>query len=103
LCLIAQKNTMDNLKSVTEKTQPNAVESTEKPEMLTAVCSTMKEEIQAEAHRLFPDLQDNATKPQTLTEVCSTMKAEIQTEAHRLFPDPDTKHQRTIERTSVKN
>jgi hypothetical protein len=94
---------MDNVNSVTEKTQPNPVESTEKSEALTEACSVMKEEIRAEAERLCASHQDNASKPQTLAAVCSTMKAEIQTEAHRLFPDPDTKHQRTIERTSVKN
>jgi hypothetical protein len=94
---------MDNVKSVTEKTQPNSVESTQKYETLAEACSVMKEEIQAEAERLCASHQDNASKPQTLTAVCSTMKEEIQAEAQRLFPDSDTKPQRTIDRTSVKN
>jgi hypothetical protein len=67
---------MDNVNFMTENAQPNAVESTEKSEILTEKCSEMKAEIKGDV-----------SKPKTLTEACNTMKAEIKDEAKRLVPD----------------
>ncbi|WP_310427397.1 hypothetical protein [Chamaesiphon sp. VAR_48_metabat_135_sub] len=83
---------MDNGNSVTEKTQPNTVESTEQSDILTEKCSAMKEEIKDEAQQIFEGHRGNVSKPKTLTEACTTMKEEIKDEAKRLVPDPDTTH-----------
>jgi hypothetical protein len=83
---------MDNGNSVTEKTQPCSVESTEKSDILTEKCSAMKEEIKDEAQQIFEGHRGNVSKPKTLTEACTTMKEEIKDEAKRLVPDPDTTH-----------
>jgi hypothetical protein len=92
---------MDNGNSETEKTQSNAVESTERSEILTEKCSVMKEEIKDEAQQIFGGNGGNPSKPKTLTEACASMKEESNAEAKRLVPDPGIIHQRTIERTSA--
>ena len=88
---------MDNATSVTEKTQPIAVESTEKSKTLTEACSTMKDEIKDKAQEIFVERRDNMGKPQTLTDACSTMKNEIKDEAQRIFPDSDTQKDRAAD------
>jgi hypothetical protein len=86
------KNAMDNVNSVTENTQPNAVESTEKSEILTEKCSAMKAEIKDEALEIFAGHRDHVSKPKTLTEACAVMKEESKDEAKRLVPDLSNHH-----------
>jgi hypothetical protein len=86
------ENAMDNVNSVTRSTQPNAVESTEKSEILTEKCSAMKEEIKDEAQQIFEGHRGNVSKPKTLTEACATMKEESKDEAKRLVPDLGNQH-----------
>jgi hypothetical protein len=83
---------MDNGNSVTKNTQPNAVESTEKSEILTEKCSAMKAEIKDESQQIFEGHQGIVNKPKTLTEICATMKEEIKDEAKRLVPDLGNQH-----------
>ncbi len=78
---------MDNVNSMTENTQPNAVESTEKSETLAEKCSEMKAEIKDQAVQIIGGDRGNFSKPKTLTEICNTMKVEIKDEAKRLVPD----------------
>lgn len=83
---------MDNVNSVTEKTQSNTVESTKQSEILAEKCSAMKAEIKDEAQQIFGGHRGNLSKPKTLTEACATMKEESNDEAKRLVPDPDINH-----------
>jgi hypothetical protein len=83
---------MDNVNSVTENTQPNMVESTEKSEISSEKCSVMKEEIKDEAQQIFEGHRGSVNKPKTLTEICATMKEEIKDEAKRLVPDLGNHH-----------
>jgi hypothetical protein len=83
---------MDSGNSVMKNTQPNAVESTEKSDILTEKCSEMKEEIKDEAQQIFEGHRGNVSKPKTLTEACSAMKEEIKDEAKRLVPDRGNHH-----------
>jgi hypothetical protein len=83
---------MGNENSVTENTQPNAVESAEKSEILTEKCSATKEDIKDETQQISEGHRGSVNKPKTLTEICATMKEEIKDEAKRLVPDLGNHH-----------
>ncbi|MCY7368186.1 MAG: hypothetical protein LH474_08535 [Chamaesiphon sp.] len=72
---------------MTENTQSNAVESTQKSDILPEKCSQMKTDIQDEAQQMIQGQPGDVSKPKTLTEACNTMKVEIKDEAKRLVPD----------------
>ncbi len=83
---------MDNENYPMSNTQPTMVESTEKSEILTEKCSTMKAEIKDEAQKIFEGRRGNISKSKTLTEACTMMKAESENEAKLLIPDTGNKH-----------
>ncbi len=88
---------MDTENSVTEKTQSTSVESPEKSQTLTEACLEMKHELDDVSQQMGG--RDNMSKPQTLTGACSTMKDEIKDEALRICPDPQTKQDKTDDRS----
>jgi hypothetical protein len=86
---------MENVKSIPEKTQTVAAESTEKSDIFTAACSAMKEENVSEGQRIVVS-PETMGKPQTVTAACEIMKDQIKDEARRMLASPKQIARKTL-------